>query len=220
MSGAAARPAGPYGPADFQGDTRVSHETLARLATYAALLEKWSRAINLVGRGTLPDLWRRHMLDSAQLAAHLPPGPTARPRRILDLGSGAGFPGLVLALLEAGEVHLVESDQRKATFLREALRATGTEAAVHAERIEALAGLQADVVTARALAPLDRLSALAAPHLRPDGCLLLLKGREAERELTVARKAWNMSAERWPSRSDRQGTVLRIEGLGRKNAKI
>jgi 16S rRNA (guanine527-N7)-methyltransferase len=220
MSAAADAPAGRYGPAAFQADTGVSHETRQRFEAYAALLEKWSRAINLVGRGTLPDLWRRHMLDSAQLAGYLPPAPADRPRRILDLGSGAGFPGLVLALLDAGELHLVESDGRKATFLREVLRATDTAATVHAKRIEELPDLQADLVTARALAPLDRLLALAAPRLGPDGGLLLLKGRGAESELTVARKAWNMSVERWPSRSDRQGTVLRIEGLGRKNAKI
>jgi 16S rRNA (guanine527-N7)-methyltransferase len=202
-----------YGPEEFQRDTGVSRETLARLAAYAALLEKWSRAVNLVGRATLPELWRRHMLDSAQLAELLPPAPADRPRRIADLGSGAGFPGLVLAILDAGEVHLVESDARKAAFLREAARAADARPVLHVKRIEALAPLGADVVTARALAPLPALLGYAARHLAPGGVALFPKGRDAERELTDARKAWNMTVESVPSRSDHAGTLLRIEGL-------
>jgi 16S rRNA (guanine527-N7)-methyltransferase len=209
-----------YGPDAFAAETGVSHETRARLEAYAELLRKWNRAVNLVGRATLPAVWHRHMLDSAQLLPLLPAAPPERPRRVVDLGSGAGFPGLVLAILGAGDVHLVESDGRKAAFLREAARVSETPVTVHACRIEALPALAADVVTARALAPLDQLLAYAAPVLQPDGVALLPKGREAARELTVARKAWNMTVDRYPSCSDRQATVLRIEGLGRKNAKI
>jgi 16S rRNA (guanine527-N7)-methyltransferase len=217
MGGRAAT--GDYGPGDFAADTGVSRETRDRLETYAGLLEKWSRAVNLVGRGTLPDLWRRHMLDSAQLLDHLPPEPGGRARRIVDLGSGAGFPGLVLAICGAGEVHLVESDARKAAFLREVARATETEAVFHVKRAESLPALAADVVTARAFAPLDRLLGYAAPLLGPGGVGLFLKGKGVEGELTAARKAWILTVERAPSRSDPQGTILRVEGLGPGNAK-
>jgi 16S rRNA (guanine527-N7)-methyltransferase len=138
-------------PAEFAAETGVSRETLARLEAYAALLLAWNRRVNLVGRGTEEDLWRRHMLDSAQLHPLIPAGA----RTLVDLGSGAGFPGLVLAILGGPHVHLVESDQRKAVFLREAARVTGAAAMVHAIRIEAAPPLAADIVTARALAPLD-----------------------------------------------------------------
>jgi 16S rRNA (guanine527-N7)-methyltransferase len=207
-------PAPPFGPDDFQRETAVSRETLVRLETYAALLRRWTRAINLVSEASLRDLWRRHMLDSAQLMPLLPAPPDARRRVILDLGSGAGFPGLVLALLGAGEVHLVESDRRKAVFLREAARQTGSDARVHDRRIEDLPPLAADVVTARACAPLSKLLEYArdipgaTPGTRP--CCLFLKGKRADQELTEARKHWTMRVESFPSRSDPGGTILRI----------
>jgi 16S rRNA (guanine527-N7)-methyltransferase len=157
------------GPEEFRAATDVSRETLDRLESYAALLTKWSGAINLVGRETLRDAWRRHFLDSAQVVDHLPPAPAGRARHILDLGSGAGFPGLVLAILGAGEVTLVESDAKKAAFLREAARIAGAPAVVICARIESLSpsDLSPDAVTARALAPLPKLLDLAAPFLCP-----------------------------------------------------
>ncbi len=191
----------------------VSRETLERLETYAGLLGKWNKAINLVGPDTLPDLWRRHLLDSAQLLPLLPPVPAGRPRRLADLGSGAGFPGLVLAILGAGEIHLVESDQRKAQFLREVSRETAAGAQVHQARIEELSPLCADCVTARALAPLDRLLDYADRHLAPGGTALLLKGRGVAAELTQAARRWSMALEHHPSRSDPAGTILRIVNL-------
>ncbi len=206
------------GAKDFQALTGVSRETLERLDLYAALLRKWNRAINLVGPATLPDLWRRHFLDSAQVAAHLPPPPAGRLRRIADLGSGAGFPGLVLAILGCGEIHLVESDQRKAQFLREVSRETGCGAAVHAARIEELSPLSADVITARALAPLPKLIDYAAGHLLSGGVLLFLKGAESEAELTAAAAGWSMTTESWPSRSDPRGRILRLGDLRRCRA--
>lgn len=202
-----------YGPADFARDFDVSRETLAALEAYAALLEKWNRRINLVGRETLPDLWRRHFLDSAQLLPLLPDPPAGRSRVIADLGSGAGFPGLVLAILGAGELHLIESDRKKCAFLREAARAAGVGVEIHAQRIEEVEGLQADVVTARALAPLEKLVAYARPLLRPGGLALFLKGRGAEEELTALGGPATMAVGRTPSRSDDAGVILSIEGL-------
>ena len=200
-----------YGPEDFARDFDVSRETLAAFEAYAALLAKWNRRINLVGRETLDELWRRHFLDSAQLLPLMPDPPEGRPRVIADLGSGAGFPGLVLAILGAGEVHLIESDQKKCAFLREAARETGAQVEIHATRIEAVESLEADVVTARALAPLEKLMAYARPVLRPGGLCLFLKGRGAEEELTASGLAATMRVERSPSRSDAAGVILSIE---------
>ena len=206
-------------PAGFARETGVPRETLARFETYLQLLAKWNRAINLVGAGTLDDAWRRHMLDCAQLLPLLPPCPPGETRRIVDLGSGAGFPGLVLALLEAGEVHLVESDQRKAQFLREAARTLDLDVAIHRARIEALDPLPVDVVTARACAPLAKLLEYAErfPARLKGGPLtcLFLKGRQAEDELTAIGNAWNMRVERFPSRTDPTGTILRIGLINR-----
>ncbi|MEX0921349.1 MAG: 16S rRNA (guanine(527)-N(7))-methyltransferase RsmG [Rhodovibrionaceae bacterium] len=202
-----------YGAEDFARDLNVSRETLARFSAYAALLEKWNRRINLVGRDTLDDLWRRHFLDSAQLLPLLPAPPEGRRHVIADLGSGAGFPGLVLAILGAGEVQLIESDLKKCAFLREAARAADTEVTIHAKRIEEISGLQADLVTARALAPLDKLLDYARPLLRPGGQALFLKGRGAEQELTALDGHATMTIGRIPSRSDKAGVILSIEGL-------
>ena len=210
----------PFGPDDFQREIAVSRETMLRLETYAALLNRWTRAINLVSQASLSDLWRRHMLDSAQLLPLLPAVSAARRRVIVDLGSGAGFPGLVLALLGAGEVHLVESDRRKAVFLREVARETGSDARVHDQRIEDTPPIAADVVTARACAPLRKLLGYAqkipgpAPGTRP--CCLFLKGKQADEELTEARKQWTMRVDTFPSRSDPSGAILRIGLLDRE----
>ncbi len=190
-----------------------------RLEAYAALLAKWNRSINLVSRASLRDLWRRHMLDSAQLLPLLPTVPAVRRRVIVDLGSGAGFPGMVLALMGAGEVHLVESDRRKAVFLREVARETGCDLQVHDCRIEDLSPPPTDVVTARACAPLAELLAYAegfpgpAPGTRP--CCLFLKGKRVGEELTEARKRWRIEVDSIPSRSDPSGTILRIGLLDR-----
>ena len=202
-------------PDAFQERSGVSRETRARLEAYLALLRKWNRRINLVSRASLEDVWRRHVLDSSQLMAYLPPPPAGRPRVLLDLGSGAGLPGLVLAILGAGEVHLVEADGRKAAFLREAARLAEAEVEIHACRIEAVKPFPADVVTARALAPLPRLLALAAPFLAPQGRGLFLKGAQAEAELAAARKDWDFSMESHPSCTYGSGHILVIGVNGR-----
>jgi len=189
----------------------VSRETRERLNTYADLLRKWQRSINLVGPRTLDDLWNRHFTDSAQLLPLIPPSA----RVLVDFGSGAGFPGLVLAILGVEQVHLIESDQRKSTFLREVARATGTPVTVHTKRIEQVPSFPADVVSARALAPLDDLLAFAAPFLRPDSLCLFPKGQMAEDELTAASKIWNMNVDRIQSVTDSSATILRISQVSR-----
>lgn len=217
--------AAPLTPEAFQRQTDVSRETLDRLERYAALLRKWQRAINLVGADTLPDLWRRHFLDSAQLRPLVPAGA----RTLLDLGSGAGFPGLVLAILGLSEEHwpeshLVESDSRKCAFLREAGRITGTipgRVVLHPNRIEALAPWPVDVVTARGCAPLDRLLAYVEPFLHEGSVCLFPKGRGVEEELTRAGKIWSMTVQRWPSATESSvtessGVILQLGHIRRE----
>lgn len=203
-----------FGPDQFMTKSGVSRETLDRLAIYAELLVKWQARINLVGPDTLPELWSRHFLDSAQLFPLIKPGA----RRLVDLGSGAGFPGLVLAVMGAPDVHLIESDQRKCAFLREVARVTGTPVTVLNRRIEQVAPLSADVVTARALAPLDRLLGWAFPHLAGGGECLFLKGRGAEDELTASAKEWNITTSRIPSLTDPGGLVLHLREVSRGRA--
>ena len=195
----------------------VSRETAAPLTDYAALLRKWQHSINLVGRSTLPVLWDRHMLDSAQLAPLIAAEQPRQPA-ILDVGSGAGFPGLVLSILNAGSVHLVESDRRKASFLRQVCFQTGADAAIHADRVEALSPFPVDIITARAFAPLPRLVDLVSGFLHDNTVLWLLKGEEAERELTELAECWTVDVTRRTSRSDPRGVLLRLARLARRPA--
>ncbi len=204
--------------ADFQRQVGVSRETQDKFEQYAALLTKWTAAINLVSPHSLADLWRRHFLDSAQLQRYLPASPAASERTILDLGSGGGFPGMVLAILGCGRVHLVESDQRKAVFLQEVARATDTAVTIHNRRLETLAPFPVDIVTCRAFAPLPRILRLSEPFLRagpgqepPLG--LFLKGRKVEQELTEAGKTWRLRIERFESITDPEGSILRLKLL-------
>ena len=216
-------PATPMTPEAFRRATGVSRETLSRLETFAGILTHWQSRLNLVGAATVAHMWRRHMLDSAQLVAYLPPGV----RIITDLGSGAGFPGLVLAIMLGIETHLIEANKRKCAFLREAARATGTMVEIHEGRAESLVPWASDAITARAVAPLTRLLALAEPFVVAGGAAggaagrdggpvcLVHKGRGVEEELTDSQKKWNMQLERFASESG-DGTILRIRGLSRE----
>jgi 16S rRNA (guanine527-N7)-methyltransferase len=195
----------------FGDQLDVSRETLQRLSDYLDLLHRWQSRINLVGPATLADPWRRHFLDAAQLVDRVP----AEAANLVDLGSGAGFPGMVLAVLGVPGVHLIEADRRKAQFLREVARVTGAPATIHAERIEQMRGWPAAVITARALAPLPRLLELADRFLGSDSVCLFLKGKSVGRELTEARVSWHMDAETFPSRSEPTGTVLKLRGIRR-----
>jgi 16S rRNA (guanine527-N7)-methyltransferase len=202
----------PLGPEGFAQIIPVSRETLARLEAYASLLTRWSARINLVGRDTLADLWRRHILDSAQLHSWVP----SAAGNLIDLGSGAGLPGLVLAILGVPGVELIEADSRKAAFLREAARVAEVDVTIRPCRVEAVAPHPAAVVTARACAPLDRLLDLAERFLAPQTLCLFPKGERFAEELTLACKAWTMCVSVEQSLSDRRGVILRLQQVTRE----
>lgn len=192
-------------------DIDIAPEARARLDRFTELLLRWNARINLISRADEAALWPRHILDSVQLVPLLPtPSGT-----LIDLGSGAGFPGLILAILTPWRVHLVEADQRKAAFLREAGREAGVEISVHAVRAETLQLPPAQVVSARALAPVAELLQLAAPLLATDGVCLFPKGRNADAELTSAAARWHMRVERFPSHTSPGATLLRISEIRR-----
>jgi len=189
--------------------------TLERLDRYEALLVKWQKAINLVGPKTLSEIWERHFLDSAQFWKQVPTGA----RSLADVGSGGGFPGLVLAALAADpvigrpgfQVHLIESDQRKSSFLREATRVMALSGVtIHAQRIESLGGLEVDLVTARACAPLAQLLIWSDPMLARGAIGLFAKGAQAEEEMAGIE---GYRIERIASATDPAGCLLKIERL-------
>lgn len=192
----------------------VSRETQERLDLYEALLRKWQKRINIVSPNTLDDLRTRHFLDSAQLMQAAPDDA----RKWVDLGSGGGFPGLVCAILDAGqeaqrEFVLIESDARKCGFMREVIRQTGVSAKVLTDRIETAPQQDADIVSARALAPLDRLLALAKRHLGTQGTCLFLKGANHQAELASVADHWQMSVDFIPSATSDQSVILSIRNL-------
>lgn len=194
----------------------VSRETEARLEAFAAHLLKWNAAINLVSRASLPELWSRHILDSAQVFQIGP----ADARHWADLGSGGGFPGMIVAIMAAERspglrVTLVEADLRKAEFLRSAARACAVAVDVVAGRIESLAPMRADVLSARALAPLTDLLAYAERHLAPGGTALFQKGAGHAAELAAALERWRFSVQKHRSRTDRDSVILQIGDIAR-----
>ena len=249
------------GPDDFAAAFGASREAVEHLVVYERLLCQWQKAVNLVAPGTLDAVWHRHFADSAQLVALAPPGT----RAWIDLGSGAGFPGLVAAILlaspsphatpsprlrgegrdgghartsaqapaphpnplpaeERGEgirVTLIESDTRKCAFLREVARQVGVDVDILSMRVESARTVLVNgglprVVSARALAPLGRLLGLVAPFAPPGTTLLLMKGKEARKELEMAEAAWTFDVELVPSVTDRHGRIAVITNLERK----
>ena len=188
----------------------VSRETIERLKSFVALLTDWNTRHNLVSARSLEDVWRRHVLDSAQLT-HLVP---ASSRTLIDLGSGAGFPGLVLAILRPDlSVTLMEATAKKCRFLVEADARLQTGVRIVNGRIEDAAHSPFDVVTARACAPLPRLAAYAQRFVGPNTICLFLKGQNVGSELTEARNSWRMNVQSHQSLSDPAGLVLEIHGL-------
>lgn len=193
--------------------TDLVPDALEAFDAYANLLTRWQARINLIAPNTLEALWHRHFLDSAQLFVHLP----ASAETLTDIGSGGGFPGLVLAIMAAHyggpTVTLIESDARKAAFLREASRICSAGAKIINARVEAVEEPEVDVVTARACAPLPRLLPWVFGRLRAGGTAFLLKGANWRDELTAAEKEWTMTSLEIPSRTDTSGVILKLEGL-------
>lgn len=195
----------------------VSRETVDRLEIYESALNRWQRAVNLVAPATLPEVWSRHFADSLQLAPHIP----KNAKTLADLGSGAGFPGLVLAahFADCGGpgVTLVESDQRKAAFLRDAARAMEISVDILSTRIENDANLaaltRADVITARALAPLQKLFSLVLPFASSETTCVFLKGRDAAREIAEAKENWNFEFTRHPSVTDSEASIVIVRNI-------
>jgi 16S rRNA (guanine527-N7)-methyltransferase len=187
-------------------------DATARLHQFAELLLRWNARLNLIAAGDSGVVWDRHIADSLQLVKLMPTGI----ERAIDLGSGGGFPGLVLAIATGVRFDLIESDRRKAAFLRTAVLETGAPAAVHNCRIENASVPAAPLVTARALAPLPRLLPLAARFLTAEGTCLLLKGAKVREELAAAEAAWVMDAVCFPSETSPDGVVLQVGRLRRK----
>ena len=192
-----------------QAALTFSPSTEQRLRDFARLLLQWNPRINLISPADEAAVWERHVLDSAQLAALLPGDAST----LTDLGSGAGFPGLVLAIVTGRRVHLVEADKRKSAFLREAARLTQVDVTVHVTRAESVQIERAAAITARALAPLPLLLRLAVPLLEEGGVCLFPKGRAVADELTAAQREWNMQVERFPSRTSPDATILRLREI-------
>lgn len=194
----------------------VSRETLAALHEFEALVLRWNPAINLVSKASLPHLWSRHIVDSAQVYLHCPEAALAW----ADLGSGGGFPGIVLAILAHElkpnlRVTLVESDLRKATFLRQAAQALKLQVTVVGQRIEVVEPLEADVLSARALAPLADLLSFVERHLKPGGTAILPKGARFAEEIADARKSWTFDVNSHASLSEADAAILVIRNIHR-----
>jgi 16S rRNA (guanine527-N7)-methyltransferase len=196
-------------------DLNVSRETLKRLRAFEALVRRWTQKINLISKGSVSEIWDRHIEDSQQIYGLAPPF-----TRWVDLGSGGGFPGIVIAIL-AQEKHpgstvtLVESDQRKCAFLRTAIRELDLPAHVVAKRIESIEPLGADVISARALADLTVLLSFAERHLAATGTALFPKGARWQQEESDARLVWSYDSEAITSKTDPSAAILRIKDIGR-----
>jgi 16S rRNA (guanine527-N7)-methyltransferase len=192
----------------FQQQANVSRETINKLSCYETLLQKWQAKINLVSASTLHEIWTRHFLDSYQLLSTIPDMQAP----LIDLGSGAGFPGAVLAILGCTDVTLIEKDQRKCSFLRTVSRETITPFTVYEGDIEQYPH-KAALITSRALAPLNGLLSYAYPLLRPDGRCLFLKGKGVDEEITDALCNWDMTINKNPSITSSEGVVLEISAI-------
>jgi 16S rRNA (guanine527-N7)-methyltransferase len=200
-----------FGPEEFAEKTGVSRETLSRLKAYADMLADWNTRHNLVSARSLEDVWQRHFWDSAQLVPLIPPGAQS----LADLGSGAGFPGLVLAEMLRGRVavSLYEATGKKSAFLAAAAERMQLPVTIHNQRMEDASARAYDVVTARACAPLATLLKYARRFTGPNSVCLLLKGQNVGAELTEAHKSWKMKARQIPSLTDPSGTVLELTEL-------
>lgn len=192
----------------------VSRETLAKLEKYLQLVVKWNESINLISARSVPHAWMRHVLDSVQLWSLA----SVKHGNWLDIGSGGGFPGIVISILAEESapkmrVVLVESDRRKSVFLNEAARQLGLQLTVCCTRVEAMPPMEANIVSARAVAPLDELFAMTTRHLLPCGVMLFPKGVSYSEELEYCRAHWTFESDIVPSRTDAAGVILKISAL-------
>ena len=203
-------PDAPMTPEGFQEISGASDEDLERLRTYVALLNKWQDKINLVSKDSLTDVWRRHILDSAQLAPLI----GSQIKSIADIGTGAGFPGMVLSIIGAAEeIHLIESNERKNAFLREVNRVTKAGTIIHNIRVEKLQEVSVDLVVSRAVASLEQLLQYVNPLLKKGGQCLFLKGKKWREELTEVQKKWIINESVIQSLSDPSGMILKLEEI-------
>lgn len=193
----------------FLAATDVSRETMEDIRRYAQLLEKWQKKINLVSASTLPTLWSRHFYDSFQLKRLF----EGKNPKILDIGSGAGFPGLLLSMLDIGEFHMVESNNKKCAFMRQVIREANCNAVVHHERAENLAPFHVDYIISRACASLDKLFNLGRNFIHNETICLFLKGRVAEQEIVEARANWQFEVEKFTSATEESGVILKLSHI-------
>ena len=198
------------------GGVNVSRETFEELQQFADLVRKWTPKINLISPATIPELWERHIVDSAQIYRFAPESY----KKWVDIGSGGGFPGIVMAIIAKTQQPdasfiLIESDQRKATFLRTAARELNLRVTVLAERIENAAAQGADVVSARALSTLSTLLPLIERHINSHGQAILHKGKKAGEEIADARQNWRFDLEEFTSLTDLGGQILIVKGISR-----
>ena len=198
------------------GGIDVSRETFDDLKSFEALVRKWTSKINLISPSTIPEIWERHIVDSAQIYQYAP----KNYKKWVDIGSGGGFPGIVMAILGKhanpdAEFVLIESDLRKATFLRTAARELGLRASVISQRIENASEQEADVVSARALSTLSTLIPFIKRHAKDDGRAILHKGKKSQAEVADARKYWRFELEEFTSLTDLEGQILIVKGISR-----
>ncbi|MGD8325587.1 MAG: 16S rRNA (guanine(527)-N(7))-methyltransferase RsmG [Sphingomonadales bacterium] len=203
------------GPESLRQRVDVSRETLGKIEHYVALLEKWQKRINLIGPSTFDIIWQRHIWDSVQLLEYFPTA--GESKNVLDIGSGAGLPAIILALFGPHHFTLVESDGRKCAFLRTVVRelSLGSHVQILQKRVEQLAPKPFDFITCRAFAPLDKIMEYSTPFAHKKTQWVLLKGQDVEEELTKAAISWNMRWKTYPSQSDSRGSILVIKGVVR-----
>lgn len=192
----------------------VSRETIGRLEVFESLVQKWNPRINLIAKSTLHEIWERHIVDSVQLHQFAP----ADPDTWLDIGSGGGFPGIIMAIMSSGRGYrtkftFIESDQRKATFLRTAAREIGLDINVYADRIEKVEPAGASVITARALKSLNELVPFLHRHMRPDGIAILPKGQKFATEIHEAKSNWRFDLAEHPSKTNKDARILIVKDI-------
>ncbi len=197
---------------DFFDKADVSRATMKNIRSYAALLNKWQKKLNLVSETTLSDMWRRHFYDSFQLKKYFDLSKSEK-LQILDIGSGAGFPGLLLSMLDVGEFHMVESNGKKCTFMRQVIRETNCNAIVHNERAEMMRSFPVDYIVSRACASLDKLFTLGQNFIGEDTICLFLKGQTAEGEIAAARVNWEFELEKFTSIAEESGVILKVSHI-------